>query len=105
MIPVTILQLLNNFKPVIILKLGGRRRPGLYADIQLPILQVPAGEEGGTGGLPKLLKEDEKKEDEKVKKEDGDYEEEKERKWREEEDMQDRLVVEDGMIIKFPLVP
>ena len=31
----------------------------------MPVLQVPAGEEGGPGGFPNLLKEDEeeKKED------------------------------------------
>ena len=58
---------------------GGRRRPGLYADIPVPVLQVPAGEEGGPGGLPNLLKE-EKKED------DDDDEEEMEGKRRDEED-------------------
>ena len=36
----------------------------------MPVLQVPAGEEGGLGGFPNLLKEDEKEEDEKEKKED-----------------------------------
>ena len=34
-----------------------------------------------------------------------DYEEEMEGKRRDEEDMQDSLVVEEGMIVKFPLVP
>ena len=29
---------------------------GLYADIPVHVLQVPAGEEGGPGGLPNLLK-------------------------------------------------
>ena len=46
---------MNNFKPVIILEPGGRRRPGLYADIP-----VPVGDEGGLGGLPHLLKDGEK---------------------------------------------
>ena len=59
---------MNNLKPVIILKSLGRRRPGLYADIQVPVLQVPAGEEGEHGGLPNLLKEKEE-EDEEEKKE------------------------------------
>ena len=54
---------MNNFKPVIILEPWGRRRPGLYADIPVPVLQVPAGEEGGPGGLPDLMKYREKKED------------------------------------------
>ena len=31
--------------------------PGLYAVIPVPVLQVPAGEEGGPGGLLNLLKE------------------------------------------------
>ena len=54
---------MNNFKPVIILEPGGRRSPGLYSDIPVPALQVPAGEEGGPGGLPNTLKEGEKEED------------------------------------------
>ena len=36
------------------------------------ILQVPAGEEGGPGAFPNLLKEEEQEEDEKEKKEDDD---------------------------------
>ena len=54
---------MNNFKPVIILEPGGRRRPGLYADILVPVLQVPSGEKAGPGGLPNTLKEGEKEED------------------------------------------
>ena len=34
-----------------------RRRPGLTLYIPMSILQVPAGEEGGPGGLSNLLKE------------------------------------------------
>ena len=34
-------------KPVIILEHGGRRRPDLFANNPVPVLQVPAGEEGG----------------------------------------------------------
>ena len=82
----------------------GSRRPGLYADIPVPVLQVRAGEEGGPGGLPNLLKEEEKEEDEEEKKEDDDDEEEMEGKRRDEEDMQDSLVVEEGMKVKFPVV-
>ena len=41
---------------------GGRRRPYLYADIPVPVLQVPAGEEGEPGGFPNFLKEEEKEE-------------------------------------------
>ena len=78
---------MNNLKLVFILEPVGRRRSGLYADIPVPVLHVPAGEEGGPGGLPNLLKEEEKEEDEEEKKEDDDYEEEMEGKRRDEEDM------------------
>ena len=44
-------------------------------------------------------------EDKEEKKEDDDEEEEMAGKRRDEEDMQDSLVVEEGMIVKFPLVP
>ena len=40
----------------------------------MPVLQVPAGKEGGPGGFPNLLKEDEREEDEEEKKEDDDDE-------------------------------
>ena len=56
-----------------------------------------------TGGLPNLQKEEEK--DKKENKEDDEKEEEMEGKRRDEEDMQDSLVVQEGMIVKFPLVP
>ena len=75
---------MNKLKPVFIFETGGRRRSGLYADIPVP---VPAGEEGGPGGLPNLLKEEEKEKDEEEKKEDDDEEEEMEGKRRDEEDM------------------
>ena len=71
----------------------------------MPVLQVPAGEEGGPGGLPNLLKEKEKEEDEEEKKEDDDDDQEMKGKMRDEEDIQDSLVVEEGMIVKFPSVP
>ena len=96
---------MNHVKPVIVLEPRGRRRPDLYADIPVPVLQVPVGEEGWPGGLPNLLKEEENEEVEEEKKEDGDDEEEREGKRRAEEDMQDSLVVEEGMVVKFPLVP
>ena len=38
------------------------------------VLQVPAGEKGGPGGFPNLLKEEEQDEDEEEKKEDDDDE-------------------------------
>ena len=44
-------------------------------------------------------------EDGEEKKEDDDKEEEMEGKRREDEDIQDCLVVQEGMIVKFPLVP
>ena len=56
-----------------------RRRQGLYADILVTVLQVPAGKEGGPGGLPNLLKSGKKEEDGGEKKENGDDEEELER--------------------------
>ena len=40
----------------------------------MPVLQVPAGEEGGPGGFPNLLKEEKQKEEEEKKKEDDDDE-------------------------------
>ena len=42
-------------------------RLGLYANIPLPVLQVPVGEEGGPGGFPHLLKYGEKEEDGEVR--------------------------------------
>ena len=59
----------------------------------MPVLQVPAGEEGWPGGLPTLLKEEEKEEEEEEKKEDDDAVMEGKR--RDEEDMQDRLMMEE----------
>ena len=64
---------------------GGRRRPDLYADI--PVEEDDA----------------EKEEDEEEKK--VNYEKEMEGKRRDDEDMQDSLVVEEGKMVKFPLVP
>ena len=91
---------------------GGRRRPDLYADNSVPVLQVPLGEEGEPGGLPNFLKEEEKEEDDEEKEEDDEekkenYEKEEEMKGkrRDEEDMQDTLVVEEGMMVNFLLVP
>ena len=71
-----------------------RKRPCLYANIPVPVLQISAGEEGGHVGLPNQLKEETKEEDEKEKKDGDDDEEEMEGKRRYEEDMQDSLVVE-----------
>ena len=64
---------------------------GLFTDIPVPVRQVPAGEEGGPGGLPNLLKEEEKEEDDEEQKED---EEEIEGKRGDEKDVQDSLMVE-----------
>ena len=69
------MQLWNPFQPVIIL------------------------EPGGGEGLPNLMKEEEKDEDEEEKKEDGDVEEEMKGNMRDEEELQDSLVVEKGMIV------
>ena len=35
----------------------------------MPVLQIPAGEEGGAGGFPNLLKEVQEEEDQEEKKE------------------------------------
>ena len=83
-----------------------------YGDNPLPVLQVPAGEGGEPGGLTNFLKEEEKEEDD-VEKEENDVEkkdnhekgEEMEGKRREDEDMQESLVVEEGMMFNLPLVP
>ena len=40
----------------------------------MPVLQVPAGEEGGPGCSPNLLKEEEQEEDEEEKNDDDDDE-------------------------------
>ena len=53
---------MNNLESIIILEPGGRKRPDLYADIPVPVLQVPAGKEGEPGSFPNLLKEEENKE-------------------------------------------
>ena len=78
---------MNNFKPVIILEPWERRRPGLYEDIPVPVLQFPAVEEGGPGGQKEGGK------DEEEKNEDGDDEEEMEGKRRDDEDMLHNLLL------------
>ena len=60
---------MNKFEFVIILEPGGKRRTGLCADIQVPVLQVPLGERGGSGGVPSLQKNNEKEENYKEKRE------------------------------------
>ena len=60
---------------------GWRRRPDLYADIRVPVLQVPAGKEGEPGGLPNFLKEEEQEEyDEEKEKDDEERDEDDEEK-------------------------
>ena len=71
----------------------------------MPVIQVPAGKEGGPGGIPNHLNEEAKEEVDEEKNEDDDEEEEMEGKRRDEEDMQDSLVVEEGTMVKFSLVP
>jgi hypothetical protein len=77
----------NNLESIAILESGGRRRPDLYADIPVPVLQVPAGEEGEPGGFPNFRKEEEKEEyneekekDDEKKKEDDEENKEKDEK-------------------------
>ena len=67
---------MNNLEPINILEPGGTRRPDLYEDIPVPVLQVPSGEEGEPGGFPNFLKEEEKQE----------YNEEKEMMMRKKEE-------------------
>ena len=67
---------MNNLEPIIILEHGGRRRPDLYADIPVSVLQVTAGKEGEPGGLPNFLKEEEKEEYDKEKENDDEEMEE-----------------------------
>ena len=69
------------------------------------IPQVPAGEDEWPEGLPNLLKYGKKEEDGEEKQGDDDEEEGMEGKRRDEEDIQDSLVEQKGMIVKFPLVP
>ena len=92
---------MNNLEPINILEPEGRRRPDLHADIPVPVLQVPAGDEDASGGLPNFLKEEEneeyneekekndneKEEDDEEKKENDEKKEEVEGKRRDEEDM------------------
>ena len=79
----------------------GRRRPCLYADIPVHVLHVPAGNEGGPGGFTNPLKD----EDGEEKKEDDDDVVKMEGKRRGEVDIQDSLVVLEGILVKFSLVP
>ena len=76
----------------------------MYADIPVPVLQVASGGMGGPGSLPSLLKQGEKEEDGEEKKEGDDDKEEMEGNRRDVEDMQDRLVLEGGMIVQFLLL-
>ena len=69
-----------------------------------PSLAQCVGEEGGPGYLPNLLKEEEKEEDEERMKKDDHDEKEMKGKRRDEEDMQDSLMVEECMVVMFPLV-
>ena len=70
----------------------------------MPVLQVPAEEEGGPGGHPNLMKKGENEKDGEEKMEDDDDDEEMKGKRKDEKDIQDSLVVQEGMIVKFPLV-
>ena len=89
---------MNNFKPVIILEPGEEE-----ADITVLIPHVPAGEKGWPGGPPNLMKYGEKEGDGEEK-DDDEEEEGMKGKRMDEEDMQDSLMVEEGMIVKYPLV-
>ena len=79
---------MKNLEPIITLEPGWRRRPDLYANIPVPVLQVPTGKEGEPGGFPNFLKEEEKEE----------YNEEKEMMEEEdEEEKRENDVKEDAM--------
>ena len=93
---------MNNLQSIIILEPGGRR-PDLYRDISVPVLQVPAGEEREPQDLPNFLKkkeeeeeeyseekekdDEEKEKDDEEKKDNDEKEEEMQGKRRDEEDM------------------
>ena len=83
----------EKFQTCIFLEPWERRRQRLYAKIQEPILQVPAGEKVGLRGLLNLLKEEQKEEDEEENKDADGEEEEMEGKRRDEEDMQVSLLL------------
>ena len=53
---------MNNLESIIILEPLGRRRPDLYPNISVPVLQVPAGKEGEPRDLLNFLKEEKKEE-------------------------------------------
>ena len=55
---------------------GGRRKPDLYADIPVPVLQVPAVKEEEPGGFPNFQKEEEKEEYNEEKEKDDEKKEE-----------------------------
>ena len=92
---------MNTTELINILEPGLKRRPYLYADIPVPVLQVPAGKEGKPGGFSNFWKEEEKdeynkenekgdekkEEDDEENKEKDEKEEEMEGKRRDEEDM------------------
>ena len=59
---------------------------------------------GGPGGIANLLKQGEKEKDWEEKKEDDDEEEETKGKRSNEEDIQDNLVLQEGIIVKECLV-
>ena len=69
----------------------------------MPVIEVPAGEEGGPGGLPNLLNKEESVDNEEEKKEHDDYEEEMKGKSRDEEEMQDSPMVNENMNGPIPL--
>ena len=53
---------MNNIELINILEPAGRRRPDLYEDILVPVLQVvPSGKEEKPGGFPNFLKEEERR--------------------------------------------
>ena len=78
-------QTSKNQSHVILVTTWGSKRPCLYAGIPVHVLKVPVGDEEGHGGLPNLLKMEGER--------------------RNEEDIQDSLVVQEGRIVKFLLVP
>ena len=80
---------MNNFEPFIFFGPFGKRRLGLYAEIPVPVLQIPVGKEGGPGGLPNLLRR--KRRVMQYKKEDYDDKEEMEGKRRDEDEHQESL--------------
>ena len=78
--------------------LQARREPGRLPNFLKAVKKEEYNEEKQKDG-------EEKEEDDEEKKKNDEKKEEMEGKRRDEDDMQDSLVVEEGMMVNFPLAP